>query len=101
MSALQPLAPIQPVNFPGDRDYTLNAIVEELTLMERHLRDGSWHLCTCNPEKHLPLLAGLASEGFGFTTDSDEKEFMRQLRDRSRLWTQMNYEHGRACYAIE
>ena len=86
MSALKPLAPIQSVNFPSDREYTLNSLVEELTLMERHLRDGSWKLCSCNPEKHLPLVAGLASEGYGFTDDPEEKEFMRQLRDRARVW---------------
>lgn len=32
-------------NFPSDRDYTVNALVEELFLIERHVRDGSWHLC--------------------------------------------------------
>jgi len=84
--ALEPLAPIQSVNFPDDKMYTLNALVEELALMERHLRDGSWVLCSCNPEKHLPLVSGLASEGFGFTDDKDEKEFMRLIRDRARIW---------------
>ena len=84
--ALEPLAPIQKANFPDDRIYTLNALTEEVALMERHLRDGSWRLCSCNPEKHLPLVAGLASEGFGFTDDEDEKEFMRLIRDRARIW---------------
>ena len=84
--ALEPLAPIQAVNFPNDRDYTFLALTEELALMERHLRDGSWTLCTCNPEKHLPLVAGLASEGFGFAEKTDEKEFMRRIRDRARIW---------------
>ncbi len=77
---------IVPQNFPGDREYTLEALKEELALMERHLRDGSWHLCSCNPEKHLPLLAGLSSEGFGFAEDPEEREFMRQIRDRARVW---------------
>lgn len=86
LQALEPLPMIVPQNFPGDRDYTLEALKEELALMERHLRDGSWRLCRCNPEKHLPLLAGLASEGFGFSEDPEEKEFMRQIRDRSRIW---------------
>ena len=34
----------------------------------------------------MPMLAGLASEGFGFAKDSEEKEFMRKIRDRSRLF---------------
>ena len=86
LQALEPLSPIQQTNFPDDRVYTLNSLVEELALMERHLRDGSWVLCSCNPEKHLPLVSGLASEGFGFTDDQDEKEFMRLIRDRARIW---------------
>lgn len=70
--------------FPSDRGYTLNALVEELALMERHIRDGSWRLCQCNLEKHLPLIAGLASEGYGFAETSQEKLFMANLRDTSR-----------------
>jgi len=80
------LEPIVHSNFPGDHDYTLNALVEELTLAERHLRDGSWKLCDCNPEKHLPMIAGLASEGYGFTDDMGEKAFMVQLRDGARIF---------------
>jgi hypothetical protein len=76
---------ITPANYRGDHPYTLNAMVEELTLVERHLRDGSWKLCRCNPEKHLPMLAGLASEGYGFAEEADEKEFMRLVRDYSRI----------------
>lgn len=79
------LPAINPANYRGDHPYTLNAMVEELTLVERHIRDGSWKLCRCNPEKHLPMLAGLASEGYGFAKDPDEKEFMRRCRDYSRV----------------
>lgn len=71
-------------NFPGDRKYTFNALVEELALAERHCRDGSYQLCNCNPEKHLPLIAGLASEGVGFAESQPEKSFMRQVRDYAR-----------------
>ena len=84
MTALEPLRPIEKVNFPDDRTYTINALIEELTLAERHCRDESYPLCSCLPEKHLFLLAGLASEGYGFAQDQDEKEFMRQLQVRSR-----------------
>lgn len=117
MSALQPLAPIQPVNFPNDRDYTHDRLIEqsailelrlrdgtwkldtcnekevifeemkgELDLMILHLTDGSWRLCSCNPSKHLPLISGLASEGFGFAETDEEKTFMRETRDRARIW---------------
>ena len=58
----------------------------ELGLMQLHLSDGSWVLCSCNPEKHLPLISGLASEGFGFTDDPDEKAFMQEIRDTARIW---------------
>jgi hypothetical protein len=71
-------------NYPGDHDYTINAMTEELALMERHLRDGSWKLCDCNPEKHLPTLAGLASEGYGFAETTEEKQFMAEVRDNTR-----------------
>jgi len=73
------------VNFENDHNYTLNSLIEELTLVERHIRDGSWLRCNCNPEKHLPLIAGLASEGYGFTKNKAEKEFMRCLRDSARI----------------
>jgi len=72
-------------NFPDDHAYTLNSLIEELTLIERHIRDGSWRRCRCNPEKHLPLVAGLASEGYGFAEGKAEKEFMRCLRDTARV----------------
>jgi len=72
-------------NFPNDRDYTLNAILEELALLERHCRDGSFKICRCIPEKHLPTLAGLSSEGFGFAKTPDEKEFMDKLMNASRI----------------
>ena len=85
-STLEPLSPLQIVNFPNDRDYTHNALVEELVLIERHLRDESWRLCNCNAEKHLPGIAALGSEGQGFAETADEREFMRQLQVRARLW---------------
>ena len=81
------------VNFKDDHNYTLNSLIEELALIERHIRDGSWIKCRCNPEKHLPLVAALASEGYGFSENAHEKEFMRCLRDTARL-TREKIEHG-------
>lgn len=71
-------------NFPGDRLYTLNALVEQLGLMELHINDGSWKACSCNPEKHLPIIAGLASEGCRFAESQGERAFMQDVRDRAR-----------------
>ena len=86
LTALEPLPKIVPQNFPDDRTYTHNSLVEELFLIERHLRDESWRLCTCNQEKHLPGIAGLGSEGQGFSESEDEREFMRKLQGRARIW---------------
>lgn len=71
-------------SYPSDREYTFNSLVEELGLLERHVRDGSWRLCSCNPEKHLPLIAGLASEGYIFAESASERRFMADLRDKAR-----------------
>lgn len=68
----------------NNRDYTHTAIVEELTLLERHVRDGSYLECNCNPEKHLPLIAGLASEGGAFALSNAEKQFFNKLADTAR-----------------
>lgn len=83
-------------NFPGDHDYTLHSLVEELTLVERHIRDGSYKSCSCNPSKHLPLIAGLASEGVGFSEGSKEKQFMEELRNKARIFRELIEQgHGR------
>lgn len=73
-------------NFPNDREYTFEALVEQLGLIELHIRDGSWRLCSCNPEKHLPVVAGLTSEGFGFAETDDERHFMECSMSQSRLF---------------
>ena len=73
-------------NFPNDMEYTFHALVEQLALMELHIRDGSWKLCSCNPEKHLPVVAGLASEGFGFAETDDERHFMECLMSQARVF---------------
>jgi hypothetical protein len=60
--------------------YTNEALIEELALLERHYRDGSWNVCSCVPEKHLPLIAGLASEGLMFLEAAEnpaERERMK------------------------
>lgn len=73
------------VNFPNDKAYTYQSLVEELTLIERHARDGSWRLCTCIPGKHLPNIAGLGSEGYGFSDSDEERKFMQDIMTEARL----------------
>jgi len=81
-------------SFPNDRDYTFNALIEELFLVERHIRDNSWRICDCTPSKHLPGIAGLASEGYGFAEDLNERRFMECLMGQARLYKAM-IEDGR------
>lgn len=73
------------MNFPNDKEYTYQSLVEELTLIERHARDGSWKLCTCIPGKHLPNISGLSSEGYGFSDSDEERFFMESLMTEARL----------------
>lgn len=56
-----------------NRKYTENSLIEELALLERHYRDGSYKVCTCVPEKHLPLIAGLSSEMVMFLNTEEDK----------------------------
>lgn len=67
-------------------DYTREALLEELSLMERHARDGSAYLggCACIEEKHLLLIAGLASEGVTLAENPEEKKFYMDLAARAR-----------------
>ena len=67
-------------------DYTRGAIAEEVSLIERHARDGSAVQggCACIEEKHLLLLAGLSSEGVTLATDPAEKDYYMKLADWAR-----------------
>jgi hypothetical protein len=67
-------------------EYTREALAEEISLMERHARDGSAVLggCSCIEEKHLLLIAGLASEGVTLAKDQAEKEYYMNLADKAR-----------------
>ena len=73
------------VNFANDHAYTHQALVEELTLIERHARDESWRLCGCIAGKHLPIIAGLSSEGYGFSDSDEERRFMQEIMTKARL----------------
>ena len=67
-------------------DYTRDALAEELALVERHARDGSAVTagCSCIEEKHLLLIAGLASEGVTLAKDQTEKEYYMDLAELAR-----------------
>ena len=67
-------------------DYTREAIAEELSLIERHARDGSAVNagCACIEEKHLLTLAGLSSEGVTLAKDSAEKQYYMNLAEWAR-----------------
>jgi len=90
-------------------DYTRNAILEELSLIERHARDGSAITagCSCIEEKHLLVLSGLASEGVTLVTDQDEKDYYIDLAERMRAERQRvlqgdfgkKYSHSVKCEA--
>lgn len=73
----------------NDRDYTREAIIKQLGLIELHGKDGSAVEggCECIEGKHLYLLEGLAEEGMGFAMSETERKFYagvanfaRQLR---------------------
>lgn len=67
--------------FEGNLPYTRRVAKEELSLLERHLRDGSAELCGCAFDNHLPLLSGLATEGVKFAENETEKKFYESMRE--------------------
>lgn len=71
----------------NDRDYTFDAIIKQLLLVEVHCKDGSAseENCKCIDTKHLYILEGLAEEGQGFALTSKEQDFYRDLADLVRL----------------
>lgn len=93
--------------FTDDRNYTYEALVEQLNLVEIDFRDGfykecasvpekmlnqlyliglhylddSWMECKCNIEKHIPSILGLSKEGINQAKDSKNKEVFRAIRN--------------------
>ena len=68
------------------RDYTINSLMEELYLIERHSKDGSAIEggCACIEEKHLIGVEGLSKEGVLFATSNKEKKFYDWLAPHAR-----------------
>jgi len=71
----------------NDRDYTSDAIIKQLGLIELHCKDGSAidAGCQCIDTKHLYLIEGLAEEGQGFAVSTKERGFYEGLADLVRL----------------
>lgn len=72
-------------DFDG-HDYTETSTLEELSLMERHARDGSAVEggCACIEEKHLLTIAGLSSEMPTLSKDPKEVAYYQGLADLAR-----------------
>lgn len=71
--------------YPKGRAYSIQSLISECASLELHCRDGSWRVCKCVLEKHLPLIAGVATEAYGFAKQNDEKEYMEQLFNGARV----------------
>jgi len=83
----------------NDYDYTRDAILKQLVLIELHGKDGSAvdAGCQCINTKHTYILEGLAEEMQGFAKSPAERQYyaklaelMRQTRKDidSEAWTQ-------------
>lgn len=70
----------------NDRDYTYDAVMKQLGLVELHTRDGSAVEagCHCIETKHLRLIEGLSEEGVSFALSEKEKRFFADLGNLSR-----------------
>lgn len=64
-----------------DYDYTRDAILKQLTLIELHGKDGSAvdAGCQCINTKHTYMLEGLAEEMVGFAKTEAEKKYYMNL----------------------
>lgn len=69
-----------------DRDYTIQSLIKQLTLIELHAKDGSATEagCGCIEGKHLHIIEGLAEEGVGFALNNEEKAFYMWVADVAR-----------------
>ena len=71
----------------NDRDYTRDAVIKQLGLIELHCKDGSAvdAGCQCIDTKHLFLIEGLSEEGMGFALSAKERKFYEDLGNLVRL----------------
>lgn len=64
--------------------YTKDSIIQELLLLERHIRDGSVYICGCAWDQHLPMIEGLCSEMIKFAKTDEERRFFEGLMHTAR-----------------
>lgn len=71
----------------NDYDYTRDAIIKQLSLIELHGKDGSATDagCACIETKHTYMLEGLSEEMMGFAKSEKEKQFYAQISSLMRL----------------
>jgi len=71
----------------SDLDYTRDALIKQLGLVQLHGTDGSAvdAGCGCIESKHTYLIEALSEEGMTISTDKKEKEFYAQLSDFARF----------------
>lgn len=71
----------------NDLEYTREALIKQMLLIQNHGVDGSAVEggCGCIEDKHLYVVEALAEEGATIATDPKEKEFYVQLSDLTRL----------------
>ena len=69
-----------------DYDYTRDAIIKQLSLIELHGKDGSAvdANCACIETKHTYMLEGLSEEMAGFAKSQAEKDFYLKVSDLAR-----------------
>lgn len=70
----------------NDRNYTMEAIIKQVGLMELHGKDGSAveASCGCIEGKHTFLLEALAEEAIGFSESKQEQAFYNYVADVAR-----------------
>lgn len=70
----------------NDLDYTREALIKQLLLIQNHGVDGSAvdAGCGCIEDKHLFVVEALAEEGETIASNPAEKEFYAELADLAR-----------------
>lgn len=65
-------------------EYTVQSIINNLLLLELHIRDQSYLQCTCTWDQHLPVIEGLCSEMVKFAETPKEREFFVNVMKTAR-----------------
>lgn len=72
----------------NDLDYTTDALMKQLILVQNHVDDGSAVTagCNCIETKHLFAISGYAEEGQSFAETPEQKEWFGRLQS----WAEEN-----------